>query len=1719
LSITDDTFAENAEDFNVELGSLGGTANAAIGNDSVTSTIDASDPVTFSLTGSATLVEGESGSYTVSMVGPAGYDFSTHPGVTVTLSYSAVDATGLDYTQVATVNIAAGQTSVTFPIETIDDYFEENSAENFTVSIANVAAIADSGHFNGSVAIGAASVTTFILDGVDAPETVTPTAPENIAGAVDTLYVKISGGSSIIEGGADNTYTVSLVDTDGNAVIALTGGVTVDLDFSGSASNADYTVSANPVTIPSGASSVTFTVTALVDAADAESFTVAVGNIEDNGVLTDNFEYIAADPVEGSVTTTILGSDVDDLAVVHESALGDGSGQQETVFDADDEAGQDVAGGQGTSVATGNLATNDVPGGVSVTEITDIEGATQVGGIITITDATGTLAVVATAVGATATGGAIGDFTYTLLSPVSNTAVGEDDVANQSFTYTYNTSAGATGNTAALTVAVIDDEPIASSVTANVPIIAQDAFDVAFVLDTSGSMGDGRFTVNLPDGTATTRFIMAQSAIKALAEEFFSQSSDVEIALVTFAGTGEGGVVAGGPFTTLTAFNAAVDGLADPTGGTDYEDGLTDLLTAIDGFNGGAGVDAAAKTLTYFISDGVPTQGDTGNPVGESGWDTFLTANPTVRSYAVGIGTGLTDFAPLDAIHAVDLDGSGGNNSAINVPDLSQLEAELLSTVPPSFGGSVLAISGVTTADFGADGGFVSTLEVELGGTLDVIGTPGNTGTEVITFTYDPTFNSGEGRITYDDGGTTRVASVGSVLTLEAGDPLTGLADFPFGNLLFDFTDGSYNYFAAPTAIEGETFTLVFDAEDGDGDVTNQQSLTVTLADATPIAVDDTDTLFSNDDTLIGNVITGLGTDGGVALGSAFTSFASQGEGVDYAVDGAMVTAISYRGVDLDFTTDLSSLGSVSTLNGDGTTFTVTVEGGGPIADVNGSYQIKIVNSDASEVIFGSTGYYEYTPPTAPVNANMQVLPDDAGTFFEDFRDIDDSGDIGSLVTVSAGADTVTFNNGGSGLGINNDTISNGQELVFDFSAYANGVNNIELDFDDHDGAANVVFTFVDGTTQTEALNNDDDQDFVVSNVVSVAIQGGAGSGHQIQDLRFTTNAAGESIVFGGGTINQDGVTLINDVTLAEDRTVNGGEYLTLTFDQDIYARGVEYVTLNFDDTDSANGSAIFYSVDGARLGSVTMDGDTLVSPASFSGIGSIQIIPNGVNNDTWSVDEVFFQAVPLVNDAPNLVPEEIEYTLSDFDDDTGLIAESDTATLALRTIYNKFYGTDGDDGAAGLLGSYYASNTALSTIAEAEELIKSNAPTAKFLATELNYSIASNNLGTGASLEEFLGSDAGSLTVNPAADTSRGIIYITGYITLAAGDHEFRSTSDDGYSLRINGEEVISFDGNRGFGTAETNTITIAAGGLQTIEIIYWDQGGGAALQMEHRVSGGTFANISDAITSTIAGTESNDFFSGQAGNDTFDGGGGADVLEGGGGVDILSGGAGNDDIVGGAGDDELFGNANDDDLDGGEGNDILRGGSGDDMLFGGDGADVLRGNGDDDVLYGNKGGDTLIGNDGLDILFGNEGDDILQGGAGVDQLIGGIGDDELTGGGGSDTFLWLANEQGTFANPTEDIIRDFSIANDVLDLSDLLQNEEDGASLDSYLRLNFSDQTGDADIDTEIQIDHDGGAVFQTTQTIVLDGVDLSAAFGSTVDEVLITALIDNSKLIIDT
>ncbi|MBR9798493.1 MAG: type I secretion C-terminal target domain-containing protein, partial [Gammaproteobacteria bacterium] len=191
-----------------------------------------------------------------------------------------------------------------------------------------------------------------------------------------------------------------------------------------------------------------------------------------------------------------------------------------------------------------------------------------------------------------------------------------------------------------------------------------------------------------------------------------------------------------------------------------------------------------------------------------------------------------------------------------------------------------------------------------------------------------------------------------------------------------------------------------------------------------------------------------------------------------------------------------------------------------------------------------------------------------------------------------------------------------------------------------------------------------------------------------------------------------------------------------------------------------------------------------------------------------------------------------------------------------------------------------------------------------------------------------------------------------------------------------------------------------------------------------------------------------------------------------------------------------------------------VLIGTSGNETLTGdGDGpfyADYLIGQGGNDTLSGGEGSDRLEGGSGNDTLRGGTGNDILSGGEGDDLLVGGAGNDILTGGDGADTFQWLSghdiNSEGGMATDT---ITDFSVADgDVIDLSDLLESNDDADTLSSFLHFESDGEGG-----TNIEISVDGSDGSNITQEINLQDVDLTS--GGDTDTQIIQSLLDSNSL----
>ena len=129
-------------------------------------------------------------------------------------------------------------------------------------------------------------------------------------------------------------------------------------------------------------------------------------------------------------------------------------------------------------------------------------------------------------------------------------------------------------------------------------------------------------------------------------------------------------------------------------------------------------------------------------------------------------------------------------------------------------------------------------------------------------------------------------------------------------------------------------------------------------------------------------------------------------------------------------------------------------------------------------------------------------------------------------------------------------------------------------------------------------------------------------------------------------------------------------------------------------------------------------------------------------------------------------------------------------------------------------------------------------------------------------------------------------------------------------------------------------------------------------------------------------------------------------------------------------------------------QGNDIITGNALDNHISGGLGDDTLDGGVGFDFLFGDAGNDVMFGGDDNDELRGGDGDDILDGGIGDDILVGGLGKDFMSGGGSIDTFAYktLADSK---KGASRDVITDFSVANDTIDL-DALDAKKGGGNQD---------------------------------------------------------------------
>ncbi|MFY9093446.1 hypothetical protein PZR46_04605, partial [Aliarcobacter butzleri] len=158
------------------------------------------------------------------------------------------------------------------------------------------------------------NVTTTIKDNpskVEQPDTGTGNDdPINGSyGKEDTVYVKIEGNPTVVEGGK-LSHTVTLVDKNGKAVTIPAGeSVTVTLTYKEPANDKnpnadDYVTKTETITIKGGTSSTTFENITKVDfvTEGKEVYEITISKVEQSGA----FENVAIDSTANKVTDTIL---------------------------------------------------------------------------------------------------------------------------------------------------------------------------------------------------------------------------------------------------------------------------------------------------------------------------------------------------------------------------------------------------------------------------------------------------------------------------------------------------------------------------------------------------------------------------------------------------------------------------------------------------------------------------------------------------------------------------------------------------------------------------------------------------------------------------------------------------------------------------------------------------------------------------------------------------------------------------------------------------------------------------------------------------------------------------------------------------------------------------------------------------------------------------------------------------------------------------------------------------------------------------------------------------------------------------------------------------------------------------------------------------------------------------------------------------------------------
>ncbi|MEJ2373159.1 MAG: hypothetical protein P8Y16_05110, partial [Sulfurimonas sp.] len=447
--------------------------------------------------------------------------------------------------------------------------------------------------------------------------------------------------------------TSSLVDTDGSESLTL---AITDVPAGANLSDGTHTFTADATTTSVDVTNWNLTnITFNMPNIDAGSVDYTLN------VVATSTEYSNNDSASTTVPVTITVNDVnyvnlqDNTASVDEAAMSTGTDSASAA-----------------EIATGNILSDDQIGSNFSLSDVSISGGTTVdtGSNYKVTTAEGNILIVDKATG---------DYTYTLVNPVTH-ATGSDTAIDN---FTYTVSDGTTDYQASLDVTINDDNPTSSPSVVDL-YVEPITTNLSVIVDSSGSMdaNDMQLTLN---------------AINQLVSDY-SALGNVHINVVEFY---DG-------YAQNTGWVSDTTGITlNGSGGTDIYQGL--LSTVNTSFGGNQPQDAD-QSIVYFFGDGDANVNTTAFNNYLPTWSSFVTSGQIDKLFSYSVNT---TSVVGDIIKVADNGENAISQDAVNIANISDLAAAVSQTAQLYTEGSLTEdVNGAALIDFGADGGHIASITI-----------------------------------------------------------------------------------------------------------------------------------------------------------------------------------------------------------------------------------------------------------------------------------------------------------------------------------------------------------------------------------------------------------------------------------------------------------------------------------------------------------------------------------------------------------------------------------------------------------------------------------------------------------------------------------------------------------------------------------------------------------------------------------------------------------------------------------------------------------------------------------------------------------------------------------------------------------------------------------------------------------------------------------------------